>query len=255
MNLGDRFMRVAKANLNSLLAKVEDPEKVLEQAVEDMQRDLIKVRQSYAEVTATQKRLERQKEQADKLGEEWYKRAQLALQKGDENLAREALSRRQTQVDTSESLVGQIGVQNDAIDRLYTSMQALEGKITEAKGKKDQLIARARTAKTSQKVNDMLSDVGGNNSMSAFDRMQEKVEMLETKAEISSEMSGLAGGGLEAQFKALEGGSAVDAELAALKNNMLGGSTGAGETKVLPASPSALDDEIAAMKKEMDSES
>lgn len=66
MNLGDRFMRVAKANLNSLLSKVEDPEKVLEQAVEDMQRDLVKVRQSYAEVSATQKRMERQRIEANR---------------------------------------------------------------------------------------------------------------------------------------------------------------------------------------------
>jgi septum formation topological specificity factor MinE len=66
MNLADRFMRVAKANLNSILAKVEDPEKVLEQAVEDMQRDLVKVRQSYAEVSATQKRFERQRVEAQR---------------------------------------------------------------------------------------------------------------------------------------------------------------------------------------------
>jgi phage shock protein A len=64
MNLADRFMRVAKANLNSILQKVEDPEKVLEQAVDDMQSDLIKVRQSFAEVSATQKRMERQKQEA-----------------------------------------------------------------------------------------------------------------------------------------------------------------------------------------------
>ena len=64
MNLADRFIRVAKANLNSILQKVEDPEKVLEQAVDDMQSDLIKVRQSFAEVSATQKRMERQKMEA-----------------------------------------------------------------------------------------------------------------------------------------------------------------------------------------------
>merc|ERR1719379_1210892 len=83
MNLFDRFTRVAKANINNVLKKMEDPEKILNQALEDMQSDLVKVRQSYAEITATQRRLLKQKEQADALGEDWYKRAQLALQKGE----------------------------------------------------------------------------------------------------------------------------------------------------------------------------
>lgn len=86
MNLFDRFSRVAKANLNNVLQRWEDPEKVLSQAVEDMQKDLVKIRQSYAEVMATQKRMQRQKEQAEGLANEWYRRAQLALEKGDEEL-------------------------------------------------------------------------------------------------------------------------------------------------------------------------
>lgn len=88
MNLFDRFSRVAKANLNNVLQRWEDPEKVLSQAVEDMQKDLVKIRQSYAEVMATQKRMQRQKEQAEGLASEWYRRAQLALEKGDEELVR-----------------------------------------------------------------------------------------------------------------------------------------------------------------------
>jgi hypothetical protein len=97
MNLADRFFRVVKSNVNSILGGLEDPEKILEQAVNDMQNDLVKIRQSYAEISATQKRMEKQKEQASNLADEWYKRAQLALSKNDDELAREALSRRQIQ--------------------------------------------------------------------------------------------------------------------------------------------------------------
>ncbi|CAM9775425.1 unnamed protein product [Discosporangium mesarthrocarpum] len=133
MNLGERFIRVAKANLNNVLKQWEDPEKVLDQAVEDMQRDLVKIRQSYAEVSASQKRMERQKAEADRLDQSWYERAQLALTNGDEVLAREALARRQQQVDTSASLSQQIEMQGDSLAKLRDSTQQLEAKITEAK--------------------------------------------------------------------------------------------------------------------------
>ena len=94
MNIFERFSRVAKANVNELLNKMEDPEKVMNQAVEDLQKDLVKIRQSYAEVMATQKRMEKQRAAAEQLANEWLNRAQLALQNEDEELAREALSRK-----------------------------------------------------------------------------------------------------------------------------------------------------------------
>lgn len=196
MNLFDRFSRVAKSNLNNVLKNLEDPEKIMTQAVEDMQNDLVKVRQSYAEITATQRRLLKQKEQADALGDDWYKRAQLALTKGEDALAKEALTRRQQQVETSSGLQSQIENQGAAIDKLYEGMQALESKILEAKAKKDQMVARARTAQSTQQVNDMLGGITGKTSMDAFTRMEDKVEALEAAAEVSAEMGSLNGNSL-----------------------------------------------------------
>merc|ERR1712232_1201518 len=89
-NLLDRFFRVAKANANNVLKNFEDPQKVMEQAVEDMQRDLIRVRQTYAEVTATQRRMANSKRHLEAQADDWYNRAQLALKKSNEGLAREA---------------------------------------------------------------------------------------------------------------------------------------------------------------------
>jgi phage shock protein A len=262
MNLFDRAARVAKSNLNNVLKGMEDPEKIMNQAVEDMQKDLVKIRQSYAEVTATQRRLLKQKEQADAMGEDWYNRAQLALKAGNEELAREALNRRQQQTDQSDVLKDQIDSQGDAIDKLYEGMQALESKILEAKSKKEQLAARARTAKSTQQVNDMLGGLTGGTSMDAFERMAEKVESLEAAAEVSAEMSSTAGMALpgsseadmEKQFKMLEAGNSVDAELAKMKG-LLGGSSddessssGGGGSATGKSDP--LDDEIARMKKD-----
>lgn len=216
----------------------------------------MKVRQSYAEVTATQRRLLKQKEQADAMAEDWYKRAQLALQKGAEDLAREALSRRQVHADEAQSLGQQIEAQNASIDQLYEGMQLLEKKILEAKAKKDQMIARARTAQSTQQVNDMLSGITGKTSMDAFNRMEEKVEALEAAAEVSAEMGSIGGNALpgseessvEAQFKALEAASSVDDELAKLKGLLTDGSSKAGSSS--SKSSADVDDEFEKLKKD-----
>ncbi|EJK65858.1 hypothetical protein THAOC_13240 [Thalassiosira oceanica] len=250
MNLFDRFSRVAKSNINNVLKSLEDPEKIMNQAVEDMQTDLVKVRQSYAEITATQRRLMKQKEQADALGEDWYKRAQLALQKGEEGLAKEALSRRQQQMETSEGLQTQIDMQAQAVDKLYEGMQALEAKILESKAKKEQMIARARTAQSTQQVNDMLGGITGKTSMDAFQRMEDKVEALEAAAEVSAEMGsfdgkalpGSSAGSIESQFKMLEASSSVDKELEDMKK-MLGSTSSASKND-------GVDDELERLKRE-----
>jgi len=246
MNLGDRFVRLVKSNVNQALGAMEDPEKVLEQAVADMQRDLTKVRQAYAEVSASSKRAEEQSKLAQGEADKWYQRAQLALEKGEEELAREALGRRSQQLELVDNLRGQVEGNAGSLTSLYDSMKELEAKMAEAKAKKDQIIARARTAKAATKVNDMLSGIGDGSSMAAFDKMAEKVDKLEAEAEVSKQLaassssSGIgSGSSLDAQFKALERGG-VDDELEKMKRN------------ILPQS--GVDDELAQMKALMEAE-
>jgi phage shock protein A len=258
MNMYDRFARVVKSNVNQVISNMEDPEKVLDQAVADMQNDLVKIRQSYAEIFATQKRSQKQKDEADAAAADWYKRAQLALEKGDEDLAKEALSRRQIQVEVADGLAATIEKQAVAIDKLYNSMTALDNKITDAKRQKDAMVARARTAKANTQVTDLLNAVGDNNSMEAFERMKEKVETMEAKAEIAGELAASSSGSsvnLEDRFKALESGNAVDDELAKMKamKALPGAEAEAGEPKELPAEVelSELDEEYEKLKKEL----
>merc|ERR1719238_1624008 len=226
MNMGERFVRLVKSNVNQALNSMEDPEKVLTQAVEDMQKDLVKVRQAYAEVSASSKRMQEQCRLADAESNKWYQRAQLALERGEDDLAREALTRRQQQTDMADSLKEQIEQQEGSIKALFDSMKDLEAKMAEAKAKKDQIIARARTAKASTKVNDMLAGVGESSSVAAFERMKDKVEQMEAEADVSKQLAASSGGGgsgsLESQFKALESGSSVDDELAAMKKALPG---------------------------------
>ena len=235
MNLFDRFFRVAKSNLNIILNSLEDPEKILEQATSDMQRDLVNIRQSYSEVTAAQRRITKQKQQAEAVASDWHKRAQLALRKDNEGLAREALARRQMALDQADALQKQMDAQAMAIDKLYAGMQLLEQRILEANSKKSQIEARAKTAKTTMKVNDMLSGITGKTSMDAFKKMEEKVEALESAAEVSAEMATVFGGSkdpsLEKEFARLEASSAIDDELKKMKGLIEGSKT---EMRSLP---------------------
>jgi phage shock protein A len=204
-NMADRFVRLVKANVNKALSNAEDPEKVLDQAVIDMQKDLVKIRQSYAEVTASQRRMKEQMRAAEDEAQKWYGRAQLALEKGEEDLAREALERRRAQDDLAAGLATNLDRQDSSLTGLYDAMRELEARINEAKMKKDQYIARARTAKATTKVNDMLSDVGSSSAVAAFERMKDKVETLEAEAETMKDLKLMSGSkapaSMESRFK------------------------------------------------------
>ncbi|CAH1430937.1 unnamed protein product [Lactuca virosa] len=147
MNLFDRFARIVKSYANALVSTFEDPEKILEQAVIEMNDDLIKMRQATAQVLASQKRLENKYKAAEQASQDWYKRAQLALSKGDEDLAREALKRRKSYADNAASLRTQLDQQKGVVENLVNNTRILESKIQEAKSKKDTLKARAQSAK------------------------------------------------------------------------------------------------------------
>jgi phage shock protein A len=245
MGFLQRLWRLIKANINSLLKKTEDPEKILEQAVSDMQEDLVKMRQAVAQAIASQKRTERQANQAQSTAEEWKKRAQLALEKGNEDLAREALTRRQNYQQTADSLNQQLSQQNQVIDKLKSDMRKLESKISEAKNKKDMYIARARSAEATQRVNEFLQGVNTGSSLSAFEQMEERVYEMEASAEASQEMGQ---DDIEQQFAALEQGSNVDTEL----NEMKQQSQTSSRQKELPASQqAAVDQELEQLRSEL----
>ncbi|NJL47319.1 MAG: PspA/IM30 family protein [Leptolyngbyaceae cyanobacterium SM2_5_2] len=220
MGLFDRAFRVIRANLSGVVNQAEDPEKVLEQAVMEMQENLIHLRQAVAQAIATQKRTERQSAQAKSTAQEWYNRAELALQKGEEDLARQALTRRQSYLDSAYTMDAQLGQHQEMVTKMKDNMRRLEVKIAEAKTQKDMYIARARSAEASQRIQEMLGGVGTGRSIAAFEQMEQRVMELEAHSEALEELSG---DPLERQFAALEAGStAVDAELAAMKTRLAG---------------------------------
>lgn len=221
MGLFDRITRVIRSNVNNMVGNAEDPEKVLEQTVADMQEDLVQLRQAVASAIATQKRTERQANQADSTAQEWYNRAQLALNQGNETLAREALTKRKSYQETATAHKTQLEQQSTVVSRLKKDMQTLEAKISELKTKKDMYIARARSAQASQRLNEMLGGVDATSSLSAFERMEEKVLQLEAQSEA---IASLGSDDLQKQFNSLEASNDIDAELAAMKAQALPGS-------------------------------
>lgn len=233
MGLIDRILRVIRANINALVGQAEDPEKILEQTVGDMQEDLVQLRQAVAQAIATQKRTERQAIQAQSTADEWYRRAQLALQQGNDTLAREALTKRKSYQETATAINAQIEQQNTVVARLKNDMQALERKIAEAKTKKDMYIARARSASASARLNETLGGINTKNSLSAFERMEEKVLQLEAQSQAIAE---LGTDDLQKKFASLESGNDIDAELAAMKVQII---TGTDKPAQLPDRSSA----------------
>ncbi|OAY85677.1 putative membrane-associated 30 kDa protein, chloroplastic, partial [Ananas comosus] len=225
MNLFDRLARVVKSYANAVISSFEDPEKILDQTVLEMNDDLTKMRQATAQVLASQKRLENKYKAAQQASDDWYRRAQLALEKGDEDLAREALKRRKSYADNASSLKAQLDQQKSVVDNLVSNTRLLESKIAEAKSKKDTLKARAQTAKTATKVSEMIGNVDTSSALSAFEKMEEKVLAMESQAEALNQLTT---DDLEGKFAMLES-SSVDDDLAKMKRELSEGSVVKGE--------------------------
>lgn len=254
MGLFDRVNRLVRANLNAAVSSAEDPEKILDQAIIDMQEDLVQMRQAVAGAIASQKRTQQQYDKSQSEANTWYQRAQLAIQKGDENLAREALSRRKSLADAAASLKTQLDQQLTNVDQLKRNLIALEGKISEAKTKKDMLKARASAAKANEKLQNTMNSMGTSGAMAAFERMEDKVMQMEARSQAAYE---LGSNDLENQFAALESGSDVDDELAAMKAQLTGaapsqGQLPAGTAEAAAPQDQAVDAELEALKTQLD---
>jgi phage shock protein A len=222
MGIFSRIGTLFKSNINDIISKSEDPEKMLNQVVLDMQNKLVEAKKQVAVSIADQKRLEKQRDEQADLAQEWERKAMLALRASDEGLAREALKRK-AEHDTQFAEFGkQAQLQKDAVDKLKDQLRALNDKIEEAKRKKNILIARQKRAEAQKTIQNTMSGLSDTGAFDTFERMSQKVDRIEAEAEASAEIgSELTGDTLQQKFKALESGSAgTDQALAALKAKM-----------------------------------
>jgi len=223
MGIFSRLKTLIASNVNDLIGKAEKPEKMLNQLIIEMNEQLIESKRAVAMAIADEKKLEREKDNQYAQSKEWERKAMLAVTNGKDDLAKEALLRKQEYDNAAAEYQKQWEAQKASVDQLKESLRELQNKIEEAQRKKNLLIARAKRAEAQQKIQDTISTVSGNRSaFEAFDRMAQKVDQMEAMADASKELEDLsANASLEKQFKELEkSDSSADAMLLELKEKM-----------------------------------
>jgi phage shock protein A len=223
MGIFSRLRTLIAANVNALIGKAEKPEKMLNQLIIEMNEQLIESKRAVAMAIADEKKLEREKDNQFAQSKEWERKAMLAVTNGKDDLAKEALLRKQEYDNASAEYQKQWEAQRTSVEQLKESLRELQNKIEEAQRKKNLLIARAKRAEAQQKIQDTISSVSGNRSaFDAFDRMAAKVDEMEAMADASKELQDLSNNAsLDKRFKELEkSDSSADAMLLELKEKM-----------------------------------
>src|SRR5687767_9694870 len=222
MGIFSRLGSLIKSNINDLISRAEDPEKMLNQVLLDMQSSLVEAKKQVAVAIADEKRLQKQLETEQEKAKEWERKAMVAVRANDDNLAREALVRKQEHDNIGSQYQQQWMAQKAAVDKLKDALRLLNNKIEEAKRKKNILVARKKRAEAQKTIASTMSGLTDTSAFDTFDRMSAKIDQLEAEAEAGAELAGeLSGDTLESKFLALEtGAGAEDDALSELKAKM-----------------------------------
>lgn len=217
MSLFDRIGLLVRSNINDLVSKAEDPEKILNQLLIDMHDQFVQAKAQVAVAIADQKRLEAKAAEHQQHVADWEHKAMLAVKAGDDDLAGQALVRQQSESREAAEWTAQATNQKTAADKLKNALIQLNEKMEEARTKKDLLIARAKRAEAGATINNTLAGLNDNSAFDTFGRMADKVEQLEAEADASSDLSlTISGASLDDKFKKLEFDHAADGQMDAL---------------------------------------
>jgi len=221
MGIFDRLSTLIRSNINELISRAENPEKMLNQLIVDMRTQLAKAKQQVAAAIADEKRLASQVDQEKKSAGDWERRAVLAVQEGRDDLAKQALLRHAEHMQAAVQLDETWRKHAAETESLKNSLRTLNDKIEEAKRKKNILIARQRRAEAQQRIHETMSSMSDKSAFETFERMSERIEQNERKALASAELSEeLEGDQLQRQFSQLEYKADADTQLLALKQKM-----------------------------------
>jgi phage shock protein A len=221
MGIFDRFSTLLRSNINDLISRAENPEKMLNQLIADMKSQLAKAKQQVASAIADEKKLQADAEAMKKQAEDWERRAMLAVQEGRDDLAKQALMRFNEAMQGAQQLHETWVKHKAETENLKGSLRQLNDKIEEAKRKKNILIARARRAEAQQRIQETMSGMSDKSAFESFERMTEKIENQERKAIAAAELQNeFEGDNLLQQFQALEYKGAPDQQLLELKAKM-----------------------------------
>jgi len=215
MALLERVATLVRANLNDLVDKAEDPEKMIKQVILDMQNQLLQVKTQVAISIADQHVLEKKLKDNDESFQQWQRRAEMAVDKKDDALARAALERSMSLQSMSESFRQQVEDQKTQVENLKSALLKLQQKLAEAQSKSDMLIAQHRRSRALGKATDAGMAMGDGSKSAAFDRMKSKVQHTESAAQAKAE---LVSDDVEDRFAALEKEREIDRLLAEIKS-------------------------------------
>jgi len=215
MALLERVSTLVRANLNDLIDKAEDPEKMIKQVMLDMQNQLLQVKTQVAISIADQHVLEKKLRENEESEQQWLRRAEMAVDKKDEGLARAAVERAMSHRSMTESFRQQVEDQKTQVENLKTALLKLQQKLAEAQSKSEMLIAQHRRTRAMGKANDASMAMGDDSKSAAFDRMKNKVQHTEAATQAKSE---LLSDDVEDRFAAMEKEKEIDRLLAEIKS-------------------------------------
>jgi phage shock protein A len=233
MGIFDKLSRLIKSNINDLISRAENPEKMLNQVILDMRDQLAKAKREVAAAIADERKLKSQLDEEAKQTREWEQRAMLAVREGRDDLAKQALVRHQEHAQRTTAVDQTWRAQAQETEKLKSSLRQLNDKIEEAKRKRNLLIAKQKRAQAQRRIHETMSGLSDTSAFEAFNRMAEKIEESERRSLAAAEVDeALETPGLEQEFVRLEagtGGEGVEDRLLALKREM--GFLGAGEAE------------------------
>jgi phage shock protein A len=190
MALLERVSTLIRANLNDLVDKAEDPEKMIKQVILDMQNQLIQVKTQVAIALADQHLLEKKLKETDDLEKDWIRRAELAVDKKQDDLAKAAIERSLSYRQLTENYGQQVADQKIEVENLKSALQKLEQKLSEAQAKADVLVAQHRRSRVLGKARDAQMAATNSANSGTFDRMKRKVSHEEAVAQAKGEIAG-----------------------------------------------------------------
>jgi phage shock protein A len=205
------------ANLNAMIDRAEDPEKMVEEFLRQMRAELSEARAATAMAMADETRLRSQYERNKAETDDWQHKAELAVQSDDDELAREALLRKSNSQKLADNYNAQWDAQHDQVEELRTALAKLEAKISEAEAKRDLIIAKNRRAQTQEAITSTLQTIQGASADSSMQRMEDKADERLARAQAMAEVSSQ---DLDTRFSDLEAQNQVETDLADLKKKM-----------------------------------
>src|SRR5919199_1615193 len=234
MGILDRVSTLLRANINDMIDRAEDPEKVVKQLIADMNNQLLQVKTQVAAAIADEKMLYQRYKDNEAKAADWQQRAELAVERGQDDMAREALMRRNSFAQTAEGFKTQYEQQSQQVEQLKDALRQLEAKIQDAQTKQELLIARSRRAKAETNIRRTLSGLDQSSALTSFQRIEEKVSRQEAQA---SALGQLDQETMESRFQLMESESEVDRQLAALKQQKGLAAPASGEKALGPGEP------------------